>query len=191
MSHHNTVLSQLLKLVPRHVFSTLSNQYDEKRRSDAISRWTQFVAMSTAQLAGRSSLRDIESTFSSHRHLSYHLGNASVKRTTLARANQQLSAGFYEALFAKLCTRCQSSSPKHKFRFKRKLFSLDASLLEVSMKVFPQAEYNRMKAAYKLHVGLDHDGMIPAFAAVTTGKVGDQTQAKLMNLSWSSRECLK
>lgn len=49
------------------------------------------------------------------------------------------------------------------------------------MKVFPQAEYNRMKAAYKLHIGLDHDGLIPAFVAVTDGKTGDQTQAKLMN----------
>lgn len=38
-----------------------------------------------------------------------------------------------------------------------------------------------MKGAYKLHVGLDHDGLIPAFAAVTLGKVGDQTQAKLMD----------
>jgi putative transposase len=38
-----------------------------------------------------------------------------------------------------------------------------------------------MKAAYKLHIGLDHDGLIPAFAAVTLGKTGDQTQAKHMN----------
>jgi len=52
--------------------------------------------------------------------------------------------------------------------------------IDVSMKVFPNAEYNRMKAAYKLHVGLDHDGLIPAFAAVTVGKTGDQTQAKLI-----------
>ena len=64
---------------------------------------------------------------------------------------------------------------KHSFKFKNKLFSLDASLLDVSMKVFPHAEYNRMKSAYKLHIGLDHDGLIPAFAAVTVGKVGDQT----------------
>ncbi|BBJ22294.1 hypothetical protein W01_02210 [Candidatus Nitrotoga sp. AM1P] len=54
------------------------------------------------------------------------------------------------------------------------------------MKVFPHAEYNRMKAAYKLHIGLDHDGLIPAFAAVSMGKVGDQTQATLMNFQKGS-----
>ena len=59
-----------------------------------------------------------------------------------------------------------------------KAMSLDASLIDVSMKLFPTANYNRMKAAFKLHVGLDHDGLIPAFIAVTAGKVGDQTQAK-------------
>ena len=181
MSHSNTILSQLLKLVPRHEFNKLEKQHDGSRRSDALSRWTQFIAMATAQLTGRSSLRDIESTIASQKHLSYHVGSGSIKRTTLGRANQNLSARFFEDLFGKLYARCQNGSPTHKFRFKRKLFSLDASLLNVSHKVFPQAEYNKMKGAYKLHIEFDHDGLIPAFAAVTPGKTGDQTQAKLMS----------
>jgi putative transposase len=174
------VYSQILKLVPRHEFSGIAKKHDGHRRKDAMSRWTQFIAMSTAQLTGRSSLRDIESTLASQNHLRYHLGSGAVRRTTLGRANQSLPSSFYEELFTKLYARCQSRSPRHQFRFKRKLFSLDASLIDVSMKVFPNAEYNRMKAAYKLHIGLDHDGLIPAFAAVTAGKTGDQTQAKLM-----------
>jgi len=174
------VYSQILKMVPRHEFAGTAKKHDGHRRKDAMSRWTQFIAMSTAQLTGRSSLRDIESALASQKHLRYHLGSGTVKRTTLSRANKNLDSMFYEELFAKLYARCNGRSPQHKFRFKRKLFSLDASLLDVSMKVFPNAEYNRMKAAYKLHVGLDHDGLIPAFAAVTAGKTGDQTQAKLM-----------
>jgi len=181
MVHHNTIFSQILKLVPRHEFERLAKRHDGDRRTDAMSRWTQFVAMSTAQLSGRSSLRDIESAIASQKHLSYHLGSGSVKRTTLSRANQNLGSSFFEELFSKLYERCQKGAGRHKFRFKRKLFSLDASLLDVSLKVFPQANYNRMKAAFKLHIGLDHDGLIPAFAAVTPGKTGDQTQAKLMS----------
>ena len=180
MAHHNTVFSQILKLMPRHEISGLAKVHDGVRRCDAMDRWTQFVAMSTVQLTHRTSLRDIESTMASQKHLSYHLGCRSIKRSTLSRANHTLPSGFYGALFSKLYARCQGRSPKHRFRFKGKLFSLDASLLDVSLKVFPNAEYNRMKAAYKLHVGLDHDGLIPAFAAVTLGKTGDQTQAKLM-----------
>ena len=180
MAHHSTIFSQILKLVPRHEFDFLAKKHDGSRRSDAMNRWTQFVAMSTAQLSGRASLRDIEQTIASQKHVNYHLGSGAIKRTTLSRCNQNLASGFYEDLFGKLYSRCQKSSPRHKFAFKEKLFSLDSSLLDVSLKVFPQANYNRMKAAFKLHVGLDHDGLIPAFAALTPGKIGDQTQAKLM-----------
>lgn len=181
MPYHNTIFSQILKLVPRHEFNNLSEKHDGLRRSDAMSRWTQFIAMATSQLTFRSSLRDIESTISSQSYLHYHLGSGSIKRTTLSRANKNLLFSFFEDLFHTLYSRCQSSAPKHKFRFKNKLFSLDASLIDVSMKIFPQAEYNKMKGAYQLHLGLDHDGFIPAFAAITLGKVGDQTQAKLMS----------
>jgi len=34
-----------------------------------------------------------------------------------------------------------------------------------------------MKAAFKLHVGLDHDGLIPAFVSVTEGKAGEINEA--------------
>ena len=186
MPHSSTVLSQILKLVPRHEFDKLTKQHDGSRRSDAFNRWTQFVALSVNHLAGRSSLRDIESTMDSQKHLRYHLGSHSVSRSALSRANQTLSPKFFESFFTTLYQRCAKGSAKHKFRFKRKLFSLDASLIDVSLKVFPNAEYNHMKGAYKLHVGLDHDGLIPAFAAITSGKTGDTQQARLMNFQKGS-----
>jgi hypothetical protein len=37
------------------------------------------------------------------------------------------------------------------------------------MKVFSWADIAPKKAAFKLHLGLDHDGLIPAFAEVTEG----------------------
>ena len=49
------------------------------------------------------------------------------------------------------------------------MFSLDGSLIDLSLKVFPWAELAPRKAAFKLHLGLDHDGMIPAFAEVSEG----------------------
>lgn len=49
MSHHCIVLSQILKLLPRHEFEKLANRYDGKRRSDALTRWSQFVALAIGQ----------------------------------------------------------------------------------------------------------------------------------------------
>jgi len=185
MSHHSTIISQLLKLVPRHEFQMLSEQHDIKRRAGALSRWSQFVAMFTCQVSGLVSLRDIESTLQSQRQHHYHLASQDVSRSALGRANEVLDYQFFVALFGRLYQRCAQHTPKlgvtSNFALKEKLFSLDASLIDVSMKLFPTANYNRMKAAFKLHVGLDHDGLIPAFVAVTAGKVSDQTQARRFN----------
>jgi len=186
VAYHNSVLSQLLKLLPRHEFEKQVNGVDGKRRSDALSRWSQFVALMIGQLGGRRSLRDIEATLRSQRQHRYHLGSQSISRSALGRANEQLDYRFYEGLFESLYQRCMSNQRRHGFRFKNKLFSLDASLLDVSMKVFPWASYGRKKSAFKLHLGLDHDGLIPAFACVTEGKVSDMVQARQLALPTGS-----
>lgn len=178
MAHSNTVLSQLLKLLPRHEFEKLANSIDGKVRSTAMTRWSQFVALAIGQLNGRQSLRDIESCINSQQHLHYHLGNQSVSKSALARANEQRDYNFYAQLFEVLYQRCAKGSSKHEFRFKNKLFSLDGSLLDASMKLFPWADYNRKKSAFKLHVGLDHDGLIPCFARVTEGRISENEIAK-------------
>ena len=181
MAYHDSVLSQVLKLLPRHEFECHSNRHDGRRRSDALSRRSQFVALTIGHLGGRSSLRDIEATVRSQNHHRYHLGSQSISRSALGRANEQLDYRFYADLFQTLYKRCTGNIRSHGFRFKNKLFSLDASLIEVSMKIFPWADYNGQKAAFKLHVGLDHDGLIPAFADLTKSKVTDMTQARLMH----------
>ena len=186
MSHSNTVLSQMLKMLPRHEFEKLANTVDGKVRSTALSRWSQFVALTVGQLSGRQSLRDIESCLSTQRHLHYHLGAQAVSKSALGRANEQRDALFYTQLFEVLYQHCTRSTPRHGFRFKQKLFSLDGSLLNASMKLFPWADYNRKKAAFKLHVGLDHDGLIPCFARVTEGRVSENEQARAFNVPQGS-----
>ena len=178
MAFNNTVLSQLLKMLPRHEFEKLANAHEGKRRSDALSRWSQFVALAVGHLGGRTSLRDIETTLQSQSQHRYHLGSQPVSKSALGRANERLDYRFFEALFKTRYQRCPQHAPRHGFRFKGKLFSLDASLISLSMKVFPWADYNRKKAAFKRHVGLDHDGLIPGFAVVTLGRDSEMAQAR-------------
>lgn len=169
MAHANTVFSQLLKLVSRHEFQSLSKQHHEGQALRKISRWDQFVSLLMAQLSGRQSLRDIEANMNAQSGSHYHLGVRRIAKSSLARVNEKQPYTLYEALFEKLVSRCRSRSPRHKFRFKNPLFSLDASLIELSLAIFPWADHNRSKAAMKLHVGLDHGGHFPAFATITDG----------------------
>ena len=181
MAHNNTIFGQLLKLVPRHEFEHIAKTHHKGRQLRKTSRWSQFVAMCLGQLAGRHSLRDIESNMSAQSNRLYHLGANPIARSSLARLNENQPAALYQALFAKLYAHCQKLASGHRFRFKNKLYSLDASLIDLSLKIFPWAHYALGKSAMKLHLSLDHSGPIPNFAAITEGKVSDIEIARTLH----------
>ena len=181
MSHHNTVFSQLLKLLPRHEFETLAKQHHIGRSFRTASRWSQFVTMAMAQLSGRNSLRDIVENVSAQAHRLYHLGSVKLSRSNLSRINEDKPYTLYAALFEKLLKRCQGVAPGHNFRFKNPLYSLDASTIDLCLSVFPWADFRTTKGAIKLHVGLNHAGYLPEFVTITEGKDHDVTVGRTLN----------
>jgi len=108
----------------------------------------------------------------------YHLGSKPVTRSSLARVNKEQPHALYEALFARLYARTLAHTPHHGFRFTNKLYSLDASLIDLSLAIFPWSRFALGKGAMKLHLGLDHDGLIPAFAVITESRVMETTVAR-------------
>ncbi len=121
MAHCNTVLSQILKWVPRHEFETLATRHHSGRSFRVASRWAQFVGLFMAQVTGRDSLRDIVDNLGAQAHRLYHLGGIELSRSSLARINRDKPYTLYEALFGKLLRRCQGVAPGHKFRFSIRL----------------------------------------------------------------------
>jgi len=148
----------------------------QKLRS--ASRWDQFIGMAMSQLSGRQSLRDIQSNLQAQRHKLYHLGAKPIARTTLARLNEKQPAELYEALFHKLLGRCKNQPGKHKFRFKNPLYSLDASALDLSIKLFPWAAHRDDTATVKLSVGINHATDIPEFVALSDGNENDMVEGR-------------
>ena len=178
MAHHNTVFGQLLTLLPRHEFDAEARDHQRGQRLRVMSRWAQFVALGLGQLASRQSLRDIVSNLRAQPAKLYHLGVGTVSRSSLARVNAEQPYTLYEALFGRLLSRCQQRAPGHGFRFRHKLYAVDASTIDLCLAVFPWASFRRTKAAIKLHVGLDQAGHLPSFVSVTDGKTGDVTVAR-------------
>ena len=181
MSHRNTVIAQMLKLIPRHEFNTLAHQHHTGRSFRKASRWSQFLTMMIAQLSGRNSLRDIVENMTAQLHRLYHLGSTKLSRITLSRIHEDKPYQLYEALFGRLLSRCQAAAPRHNCRFKNKLYSLDATTIDLCLSAFPWAEFWSTKGAIKLHVGLNHEGYLPDFITVTDGKAHDITAARTMD----------
>ncbi len=86
-------------------------------------------------------------------------------------------------MFLALLDRCRGEGLRgKKFRFKNKLMSLDSSVIDLSVSLFDWAKFRRTKGAIKLHLLLDHDGYLPAFAVITEGKVHDVKVAREFRL---------
>lgn len=182
MADHSTVLAQLLQLIPRHEFDPLANRHHVGRQFRCASRWSQLVALMVAQLSGRSSLRDIIENLRVQRHKLYHLGCRVLSRSNLARINEEKPYLLFEELFGKLLARAQAVAPRYSFRFKNRLYSLDVSVIDLCLSVFPWAKFRTIKGALKLHIGLNRDGFLPAFVTITDCKTGDVSGCKALKL---------
>ena len=182
MAHNSTIFAQLPELVPRHEFEGLAEKHRSGRMARSMTRWSQFVAMATGQLAGRCSLRDIVSNLDAQSRKLYHLGIGPVARSSLSRVNADKPCGLYEALFGRLLSRCRTAAPGHGFRFKAKLYSLDATTVDLCLSLFPWAGFRQTKGAVKVHVGPDHGGHLPTFVRVTDGRTPDIVAARALRL---------
>lgn len=116
--------------------------------------------MLLCQLGKANSLREIcgglASAFGKVRHPGIR---KAPKRSTLAYANEHRPWQLYNRIFYQLLERCRREFPgRKKFRFKSKLFSFDATVIDLCAGLFDWAKYRRTKGAVKLHLLLDHDG---------------------------------
>ncbi|WP_083517946.1 IS4 family transposase [Desulfomicrobium orale] len=182
MSHHNTLFSQTLSLIPRHVFQKLERRHKTGRSSRQFGFKEQFTVMAFIQLAARRSMRDGLRCLEAAGNRLYHWGLKNVARSTFADANNSRPAGFFKDLFAEMYGLCAAKAPKHKFRFKSKLLSLDATTIKLCLPLFPWASFRQAKGGVKVHTLLDHDGHIPAFATVTDAKTHESRIAQAMEL---------
>ena len=78
--------------------------------------------------------------------------------------------------------RCQPLAPKHKFKFKNQLYSLDATVVSLCLSLFPWASFRRTKGGVKLHTLLDHDGHLSAFVAMSQAREQGIKKARALNL---------
>jgi hypothetical protein len=182
MAHCNTIFHQMLKLIPRHHFAKLEAEHGTGRKARSFTRWSQLVHLLSMQLTARVSLRDGVSSLKARIKSLYHLGVKPVPRSTFADANHQRPASFFEAMFGLMYRRCQPLAPKHKFRFKNKLFSLDATVVSLCLSLYPWASFRRTKGGIKLHTLLDHDGYLPAFVAVSPAREPEIKKARSLSL---------
>jgi len=182
VAHYNTILQQLTAIFPRHDFEKLAKTHHTGQKFRSFNRWSQFLAMMIAQVSGLKSLRDITDNIKSQGNQIYHLGMRKTSRATLARVNEQQPHDLYKSMFYKMLGKCSKVAPKHRFKFKGKIYLLDATTIDLCLSVFSWAKFRRAKGAIKLHMGLDVDGYLPTFMDMTNGKFHEIRWARSLDL---------
>lgn len=173
MNKFSSVFGQILQIFSKAEFYKAVKELRAEKGAKGFSCWEQFVAMLFCQLGQAQSLREICGGLATCLGKLRHLGVESApKRSTLSYANEHRPWELYRKVFYQLLEKCQGlAKGKKKFRFKNRLYSLDASLIELCVTLFDWAGYRQTKGAVKLHLLLDHEGYLPVFACITEGKV--------------------
>lgn len=185
MNRFMSVFSQILQqLFSRLEFEKAVKETKAERHARGFSSWSQFVAMLFCQLGRAKSLREICGGLACCEGKLSHLGITAPSRSTLAYANGHRPWTLYKTVFFQLLGRCQDvAKGRRKFRFKNKLVSLDASVIDLCATLFDWAKFRRTKGAVKLHLLLDHDGYLPSYAVITEGKQHEVTVAKALTFA--------
>ena len=188
MRYHTSLFCQVLGLLPPAQFQRLVRRTKAEAQTKGFRSWEQLVGMLFCHLAGAVSLREIAAGMKSACGKLQHLGvKTAPARSTLSYANAHRPAGLYEQLFYALLGHFASlgwrENRRRKFRFKAKLLSLDATVIELCLSLFPWAKFRQTKGAVKLHLLLDHDGYFPVFARITEGKVHEVNVARTLALA--------
>jgi hypothetical protein len=185
-----TVFAQLCKLIPGHLVQRLSAAHGVDELSRSFSAWSHVVALLYAQLAHCVGLNDVCDNLRLHGGwLSTIRGATPPSRNGLSHANKIRNSSMMEALFWQTLSHLQSLTPafgldnRYKglpHRFKRAVHALDSSTITLVANCMPWAKHRRRKAAAKLHLRLNLQSFLPAFALVEEACHHDDVRARAL-----------
>jgi IS4 transposase len=177
MPHHNTVLRDILKLVPWHRFEALVEEHAADARVRRLSTKGQFLALLYGQLSGASSLREIVTGLSSHAGRLYHLGADRVRRSTFSDANAKRPVEVFAELLEIMMKQAHRG-------LRRKLaettYLIDSTSARLNERSADWARFSAGVCGAKVHVVYDADADRPIYAAISAARVNDITAAHQM-----------
>jgi hypothetical protein len=176
MNSGRYVLSQVLEHIHWQTLKRLSARYGTETRVRHFGCRQQLICMVFAQLTWREGLRDIVTCLNARPEALYHLGfREPVARATLAEANEQRDWRLWEDLAKGLISQARTlyTGEDLGLDLENTVYALDSTTIDLSLTLFPWADFRRTKAGVKIHTQLDLRGPIPTCIHVTSARPHD------------------
>ena len=178
------IFNQLCSLLPRDHFEYLVKKYEGNSYMKTYSCWNHFLVMLWAQLTGRESLRDIESSLRAHKDKLYRLGmGKNISRNNLSHANATREVSIYRDFAQKVMNITLSqvgTEEKELFTLSdgfnlSGLFAVDSSTVYLDLTKFNWSVPQRGRGGIKLHTLYDILREVPVLCLITGHEERDQT----------------
>jgi hypothetical protein len=164
------VFAQVMSALHPQEFARCVERFPPVRQTRGLSAYDQFLALCFFQLTGREGLRDLVACLNARPGRTYNAGfRTRLTRTNLAYANEHRDWRTIAALAQVLMRRAAKlyaddlTDPD----LPQLSYALDASLISLSLALFPWALWRGPTAAVKLHTLLSLRGPVPTWTAVT------------------------
>jgi len=170
------ILSQVLSLIHRQTFDRLVKRYNAESRVRHFGCCQQFICMAFAQLTWREGLRDIADCLNARPAASYHLGfREPIAKSTLADANEQRDWRLWEDLAKSLIRKARPlyAGEDLGLDIDNTVYALDSTTIDLSLTLFPWADFRKTKAGIKMHTQIDLRGPIPTCVFISQARQHD------------------
>jgi hypothetical protein len=182
-----SVLAQLCNLIPAFLVSKIARQCGVDKKARTFSPWSHLVALLFAQFTHALSLNDVCDALKNHAGKLIRIREASPpSKNGLSNANRERDGDMAQTLFWEILNHFTALCPRfggQRFkgmprRFKRAVHAVDSSTIRLAANCIDWARHRRRKAAAKLHLRLNLQCFLPAFAIVDTAAHNDNRRAR-------------
>lgn len=176
MNSGRFILSQVLDLVHRQTLDRIVKRYEPTISVRHFGFRQQLTCMVFAQMTSRDGLRDIVTCLNARAETLYHLGfTEPVAKSTLADANENRDWRIWEDLAKSLMKKARPlyAGEDLGLDLDNTIYALDSTTIDLSLTLFPWADFRQTKAGIKLHTQIDLRGPIPTCICITGARQHD------------------
>ena len=177
------IFNQLTSYIPRDIFDRLVKKYNGNRYVKDYQCGNHLAVMLWAQLTGRESLRDIESTLRAHNDKLYRMGmGLHISRNNISNANAKRDVGIFRELAQEMMARTSRLSVKdpvlsmigESFGISG-FFAIDSTTVSLELNKFSWSVPQKGWGGVKVHTMYDLLRNAPRMCMITGHEERDQT----------------
>ncbi|MFH1677189.1 MAG: IS4 family transposase, partial [Patescibacteria group bacterium] len=178
MNQGKYIFPQIINFFTQYEFEKCVERYNGDKKIRKLSCRDQFLAMMFGQLGNLNSLSGIIVCLNAHRRQLYHLGFRvnGFTLSTLTRANENRDWRIYRDFANLLIDKARKlyiNDNDFQIDLDGVPYVLDSTIIEMCLKLFPWAKFEKGHSAVKIHTQLDLRGNIPSFFLISEAKMHD------------------